>query len=233
MLHGGKGAFSYRPFKGKIVGDKLILSLDSKDGDNGFPGDLHLDVIYTLEGDSLLLRFESTSDIDTPVNFTNHSYFSLGEDYATDLTLRLASSRVETYDAELIPLGFEDTKECLDFRKGKKIGKDIEDPYLHLTLTNGYDHCFHLNEKKNDEAPIALTGKEVQLSIETSLPAVQVYSGNFCNRAIIASNDKPFYPHNSVAIEPVYLPLDYESMTNKKGEKKVNTIRYTFFKRGN
>lgn len=233
MLHGGGDAFSFRRFEGKVVGKELILSLDSKDGDNGFPGDLHLDVIYTLDGDSLVIRYESMSDVDTPVNFTNHSYFCLGDADVTDLTLRLASSRVETYDAELIPLGFEEVRDCLDFRKGKKIGKGIDDPYLHLTRTNGYDHCFHLNERKNDEAPISLEGKEIRLSIETSLPAVQVYSGNFCNSAIIASNDKPFYPHNSVAIEPVYLPLDYESMVSKKEEKKINTIRYTFFKRGN
>ncbi len=231
-LHSGGEGFSFQKFLGKIKGDELVLSLDSIDGDSNFIGNLHLDVIYSLDHNSLMIRFESTSDEDTPVNFTNHSYFNLGEDDAKNLSLRLASNEVERYTKELIPLGLEKVRDCLDFRKGKKIGEDIGDPYLHLTRTNGYDHCFYLNEKKEGEAPISLEGNSVRLDIFTTLPAVQVYSSNFFPANLIASNDKPFYAHNSVAIEPVYLPMDYEAMVNKANEKKINTIRYEFHKIG-
>ncbi len=231
-LHSGGEGFSFQKFLGRIKDNELILSLDSEDGDSNFPGNLHLDVIYSLNGNSLTIRYESTSDLDTPVNFTNHSYFNLGEDDAENLVLRLASNEVERYSKELIPLGLETVRDCLDFREGKKIGDDIADSYLHLTRTNGYDHCFYLNEKKEGEAPISLKGNSVCLDIFTTLPAVQVYSSNFFPDNLIANNDKPFYAHNSVAIEPVYLPMDFEEMVSKAYEKKINTIRYEFHKIG-
>ena len=155
-LHSGGAGFSFQHFEGKIKENELILSFDSEDGDGGFPGNLHLDVIYTLSNDSLVVRFESISDMDTPVNFTNHSYFNLGEDSVSDLTLSLASNEVEKYKDGLIPLGLEKAKPCLDFRKGKKISEDINDAYLYLSGTNGYDHCFLLNEEKEGEPPISL-----------------------------------------------------------------------------
>ncbi len=229
-LHGGEKAFSFRYFEGKIDGNKLIMSIFSKDGDNGYPGNLSVEIAYSLDGDSLSIVFSSLCDIDTPVNLTNHSYFSLGEDDCKGLSLRIASSKVLTYNKDLSIKGEERVGKCLDFREEKKIGRDIDDPSLYETKSNGYDHCFILDEKKEGEAPIVLKGKDSRLEINTSFPAVVVYSSNYADSSIIANNGKALHTRSSLAIEPEYPPNDFALMSVKKGIKKVDSITYSFYK---
>ena len=230
-LHGGAKGFSFREFEGKIANDELALTYHSKDGEEGFPGDVLFTVKYKLEGDSLLVKFLSTPSIDTPLNFTNHSYFNLGEASIEHTIMRIASGKTETYTVDLIPLGLKESPACLDFRKGKEIGKDIDDPLLHETRTNGYDHCFYLDEKKEGEAPIALIGKHFQMEIETSLPAIQIYSSNYFDGEADASNGEKFKQHDSVAMEPVYVPNDFDSMMDFAHKTKEDYIRYSFKRR--
>lgn len=230
-LHGGAKGFSYREFEGKINGDELELSYDSKDGEEGFPGEVHFTVKYKLDGDSLIVKFLSTPSIDTPLNFTNHSYFNLGEKSIEHVVMRLASSQTETYTYDLIPLGLKKSPDCLDFRKGKEIGKDIDDPLLHETRTNGYDHCFYLDEKEEGKAPIELIGSRFAMEIDTSLPAIQIYSSNYFDGNADASNGEKFKQHDSVAMEPVYVPDDFKAMMNFANKTKEDYIRYSFKRR--
>ncbi len=229
-LHGGKGAFSFRYFSDKIEGDKLILSIFSKDGDNGYPGNLEVNIVYALVGDALSIVYEASSDASTPVNLTNHSYFTLGESDCKNLSLRLAASKILTYEKDLSIKGEEKAPSCLDFRTEKKIGRDINDPYLYETNAQGYDHCFILDEKKEDEAPILLRGDKYRLEISTSFPSTVIYSSNYADSSIIGIDNKPLHTRSSLAIEPEYPPNDFAGMKVEKGVKKVDTITYSFFK---
>ncbi len=228
-LHGGENAFSFRYFEGKDEGDALTLSLFSKDGDNGYPGNLSVSIIYRLSMDSLSISFISSSDAITPVNLTNHSYFSLGEDDCKELSLLLKADRVLTYNDDLSIKGEAEVNRCLDFREEKKIGRDILDPSLYETKANGYDHCY-LFEKKAEGPQVILRGEKTRLEITTSYPSVVIYSSNYADPSIMANNGKMLHTRNSLAIEPEYPGNDLEAMSVKKGVKKVDTITYSFYK---
>ena len=230
-LHGGINGFSHRVFSSRIENDFVVFSLDSENGDNGYPGKLHLEVSYTLRDNSLFVIFTSVSDSDTPVNFTNHSYFSLDEDSCKDLTLYLASSKAMDYDDALIPTGLVDNNETMDFLKPKKIGQDIDNPYLYKTPTKGYDHYFLLDKKVENQADIILESKNIKMEIGTTFPGAQIYTGNYYPENLTNNRDKKFVQNHSVAIEPEYCPFDYDSMTSYANKKKENVIRYTFNKK--
>lgn len=227
-LHGGPNGFSFRSFDAKIDGKTLVLSLISKDGDNGYPGNLSLEVRYTVENNALKTVFLTSSDIDTPVNITNHSYFTLGEPSCLSLSLRLASSKVLTYNEDLSIKGEAEVSSCLDFRTAKKIGRDILDPSLYETSAQGYDACYILDERKEGEVPLTLCSDKVKMEIDTSYPSIVVYSSNYADGSIMGNDGKMLRPRSSLALEPEYPGNDLGAMSVKKGETKTDFITYSF-----
>ena len=151
-LHGGRVGFSHRVWNVKAVdGDepKLILTLESPDGEEGYPGTLQVKVTYALlASNALSIHYEATTDQKTIVNLTNHSYFNLGG-YASgkvfDHVLQMDADRYLPTDEGLIPTGeIRSVKYTpFDFREPKRIGEDFDLQNTDLGLAGGYDHCLY------------------------------------------------------------------------------------------
>ncbi len=206
-LHGGRVGFSHRVWNVKPMdGDepKLILTLDSPDAEEGYPGNLKVKVTYSLlASNALSIRYEATTDQKTIVNLTNHAYFNLGG-YASgkvfDHVLQIDADRYLPTDDGLIPTGeLRSVRNTpFDFREPKRIGEDFDLQDTDLGLAGGYDHClcFVGGETKEPVLRVSVyepnSGRTMQ--VYTNQPCVQFYSGNFLDDA-----DYPLkggYPQN-------------------------------------
>lgn len=180
-LHGGINGYSFKIWESTIENDKLVLTLFSPDGDEGFPGNLNVKVTYSFSDESVFkIDYEAVGDADTIVNMTNHVYFNLDAegniennilridaDYITEMNERFLTT------GKLLPV--EST--AFDFRKAKKIGADINDDSEQLKNGMGYDHNFALN--KGEDCVSAFSEKTgIKLSLSTDFPGLQFYSGN-------------------------------------------------------
>jgi aldose 1-epimerase len=237
-LHGGPAGLSFHLFKyeigeldGKTIADFFY---DSPEGEGGFPGEVRFNVRYLL-GDkepTLRIEYRYLASEDTPINLTSHTYFNLGADENVEnQTLMVRANEVEHYTNVLVPLGLEKVCPALDFRKPKKIGQDIMNPYLHETRTNGYDHCYKFTEGEEEEAPVRLESEKYSLEIATSYPAIQVYSSNWPTENLLLTNGRFDGLHSAIALEAVYVPGDFTSMKAPKGQLVKNFIEFRFSKK--
>lgn len=181
QCHGGREGFDKKLWTATPEGDtRLVLRYFSKDGEEGFPGNLPVTVTYTLgEDNSIRIDYEATPDQDTVVNMTNHSYFNLnGGGLVTDHVLWIDADAFTAIDDEVIPTGellpVEGT--CMDFRTPKPLGRDITAPML--TKTRGYDHNFCLNGSGLRKVA-ELRGERLSMEVETTCPGVQLYSAEY------------------------------------------------------
>lgn len=188
-LHGGKIGFNKRIWTEKdLSGNTIQMSYLSPDGEEGFPGNLNLIVKFTLT-DNNELRFDylATTDKNTVLNLTNHTYFNLGGQGNGDILgseLTLHASRFTPVDANLIPTGdLASVKGTpFDFTTPHKIGERIGEPNEQLKLGRGYDHNFVLTRTMSGpilaaRAYDARSGRV--LEVLTDQPGIQFYSGNF------------------------------------------------------
>ena len=189
-LHGGKMGFSRKVWNAEAFEDKdgvfVRFELTSPDGDEGYPGNLKAVVSYGLTtSNELVADYEAKSDAPTPINLTNHSYFTLaGENRGMDILsteLKLFSSSYIEVDDELIPTGrilpTENTP--LDFKNRKPIGRDIQ--ALTKGKAGGYDHCFVVNGESGKLRPFAEVYEPFTkrtMKGFTTQPGVQLFTGN-------------------------------------------------------
>ncbi len=200
-LHGGNVGFDKKIWNVETGcckcgnADKLILTYTSPDGEEGFPGNLDVKVIYRLSDDGeFSIRYFAKADKDTPVSMTNHAYFNLsGYDTQNILNhqLKLNCDKIVAVDKELIPTELIDvTGTPFDFRIPKTIGKDIFVDDGQLKIAGGYDHTFIINKSNSKfswKHDILLNGAAIlydsesgrKLTVYTDAPGIQVYSGNF------------------------------------------------------
>jgi aldose 1-epimerase len=168
----------------------VIFRYSSPDGEEGYPGNLDVQVTYSIAAGSnaLTIKYEATTDQATPVNLTNHAYFNLsgaGSESVLDHILQLNADHYTPVDRTLIPTGAiaSVTGTPLDFREPHALGERIAE--LTGTDTLGYDHNFVLNAtpagELNTAAILTDSGSGRRLHIRTTEPAVQLYSGNFLN----------------------------------------------------
>ncbi|PFP31365.1 galactose-1-epimerase [Bacillus sp. AFS073361] len=188
-LHGGIKGLDKVIWNTEVVEEKdsltLVFTYLSKDGEEGYPGNLKMKISYTLNNDNeLQISYEGVSDQKTVVNVTNHSYFNLSGNLKRDVLnhkLTLKSNRFLELDEELIPTGeilpVENTS--FDFRSGRKIieGTDTNDSQ-NIIAGNGYDHPFLLTDNHNKEIYLFDDESGRGLIIETNQPAVVLYTGN-------------------------------------------------------
>lgn len=189
MLHGGKNGFQYQVWDATQPDKRtLVLHYLSKDGEEGFPGNLNVKVTYMLTDDNeLTMDYEATTDKKTVVNLTNHAFFNLnGEGSGTILnhTLQIFADQYNPVDPTLIPTGIEKvTATPFDFTKPTKIGARIDNDNQQLKNGKGYDHNFVLNGTKemgmNHAATIVGDKSGIIMDIYTLEPGLQFYSGNF------------------------------------------------------
>ena len=210
QLHGGPDGFSNRLWKASQISDtEVVLTLDSPDGDQGYPGNMHVEASYTWgEDNSLTLSIKATTDAPTILNLTNHTYWNLdGEDSGSifNHVLRINASRWLATSEALIPTGelapVEGTP--MDFRTAKPIGRDIKADFPALKYGKGYDNCWVLDGapglKLAAELSSAASGR--RLEIWTDQPAAQVYTGNWLDGSPVSKSGRPYRDYDGVAIE--------------------------------
>ena len=243
QLHGGPDGFSNRLWKASQISDtEVILTLDSPDGDQGYPGNMHVVATYTWgEDNSLTLSIKATTDAPTIVNLTNHTYWNLdGEDSGSilDHVLKLNASRWLATSEALIPTGelapVEGTP--MDFRTEKPIGRDIKADFPALKYGKGYDNCWVLDGapglKLAAELSSAVSGR--RLEIWTDQPAAQVYTGNWLDGSPVSKSGRPYRDYDGVAIECQGFPdapnhPGFPSCVLRPGETYLRTIIFKLF----
>ncbi|GLR16970.1 aldose 1-epimerase [Portibacter lacus] len=211
-LHGGIKGFDKRVWNAKVEGEELKLSLLSKDMEEGYPGNLEVEVKFKLDNDNKLhIEYTATTDKATVINLTNHSYFNLGgESTILDHKLRIDADKMTAIDATLIPTGeLADVDGTpFDFRSMKVIGKDIEQDNEQLVNAGGYDHNFVLNapDINHVSAEIYHEGSGRFVKVYTEEPGIQFYSGNFLNGTLEGKNGEMINKHKGMCLETQHFP---------------------------
>jgi aldose 1-epimerase len=217
-LHGGNTGFDDRVWTGRAVRHGcrvgVQLRLLSRDGDQGYPGNLHARVTYLLRGDrSVLVRYRAVTDAPTVVNLTQHSYFNLsGEGSGTIYGHRLwvNARRFTPVDETLIPTGrlARVAGTPFDFRRRKPIGRDIRDATRQLRFGQGYDHNFVLRSGRRTHLAARVydpTSGRV-LTILTDQPGLQFYSGNFLDGTLVGKSGRSYRQGDGLALETQHFP---------------------------
>jgi aldose 1-epimerase len=218
-LHGGIRGFDKVIWTARQITDGVELIYVSKDGDQGFPGTLTTKVRYTLRDSALRIEYSATTDKDTLLNLTNHSYFNLAGQGKGDIlghVVKIDASRMTPVDATLIPTGelkpVEGTP--FDFRTPHAVGQRIEADDAQLRLGRGYDHNFVLDHFVMDHRPNKLaeaaevyeptTGRILQ--ILTTEPGVQFYTGNFLDGSITGKEGRVYNRRFGLCLETQHFP---------------------------
>lgn len=220
-LHGGTDmgtrGWQYRVYKVESSNDStLVLSIDSPDGDNGFPGNVKATVTYTLRADNALdISYSAATDAPTIINMTNHSYFNLSGDPnkpVTDQVLTINASNFTPVDStymttgEILPV--EGTP--MDFRNAKLVGAEIEKfDYEQLKNGNGYDHNWVLDTKGDDTveaASLYCPATGIFLQVYTNEPGIQVYSGNFLDGTLTGKGGVVYKQRTGLCLETQKYP---------------------------
>ena len=196
------------------LGAFVTFSLHSPDGDQGFPGNADVQVTYTLtEDDALMLHYQATSDQDTVLNLTNHSYFNLSGHQAADALNQKVWINADQYteaDSESIPTGeyIDVSGTPMDFRILKTIEEEIDSSYEAIVLGGGYDHNWVLNNHGEMGLAAKLTDENSKLTMEvyTDLPGMQFYTGNFLNGSEKGKDGVYYQKRSGVCFETQYFP---------------------------
>jgi aldose 1-epimerase len=240
-LHGGIKGFDKVIWDAKQEDNSLVLTYDSKDMEEGFPGNLHVQVVYTVTDDNeLKIDYTATTDKSTPINLTNHSYFNLSagkSETIDDHELMINADRYTIVDDNLIPTGkLPEVKGTpMDFTKLKKIGRDLA--AVPGAAPGGYDHNYVLN-KTGDEMGLAArvydsaSGRVMEVS--TTQPGVQFYSGNFLDGTLTGTRHGAKYvKHAGFCLETQHFPdspnqPDFPSSILKPGETYHQATTFKF-----
>ena len=187
-LHSGLDFYSFRVWNVKEVTESsVVFTLESPHLDQGYPGNLQMEVTYTLTDENeIQIAYKGVADQDTIINMTNHSYFNLnGHDSGNILghEMWIDADVFTMTDAGSIPTGeiipVEGTP--MDFRTPKQVGLEIDVDYIAVQLGRGYDHNWCLNNKREFAKVASLKGDltDIQMEVYTDLPGVQVYTANY------------------------------------------------------
>ena len=242
-LHGGVSGFNTVIWDAKQLSDQSIeLSYLSKDGEEGFPGNLKVTVTYTLtDNNSVDIKYEATTDKTTILNLTNHSYFNLsgaGDNTIHDHLLTIDSDYYLPTDDTAIPYGkaekVSDTP--MDFRKEYTIGSRIKEQFEQLLFARGYDHTYILNKKERTFAHVAKCYSpktNIQLDVYTDQPGMQVYTGNWMTGDFVGKNGQRYPSQSAVCFETQHYPdsinhPDYPSIVLKPKDKFESKTIFEF-----
>ena len=205
--HGGLRGFDKRMWEARILEESLELSLFSPDGEEGYPGNLAVRVMFRFSEDNhLLISYEAISDKNTIINFTNHSYYNLnGGCSAMGHELQIFAERFLETDAEGLPTGrYLDVESTpFDFRKPKIVADNIYRQHSQLSFGNGYDHTYVLSGRK----AAMLLGSEsgISLAVSTDLPGLQLYTANYLSKRI-GKNGSVMKARDAICLETQLFP---------------------------
>jgi len=245
-LHGGLKGFDKVLWKARDASDgqaqRLELTYLSKDGEEGYPGNLAVTVVYTLtDANELRIDYSATTDKETVVNLTNHSYFNLGGPAEAGILgheLTLYADKFTPIDETLIPTGELRSVQGtpLDFRQPTAIGGRIDRDDEQLKFGGGYDHNFVLSSGGGALALAARvqepkTGRVME--VLTTEPGIQFYSGNFLDGTLTGKGGKVIARRSGLCLETQHFPdspnkPDFPSTVLKPGQKYQSTTVYRF-----
>jgi aldose 1-epimerase len=240
-LHGGPVGFDQYLWTAKEVPNGVEFTHISPDGDMGFPGTLTAKVKYTLVGDTLRLDYTETTDKPTVVNLTNHAFFNLhGDDQGNilDHVIELNADKFTPVDDKLIPTGVLQpvAGTPLDFRKPEVIGARINADDDQIKKGGGYDHNWVVNGTPGTLRVAAIltdpqSGR--RLTVETTEPGIQFYSGNFLNGTVTGRYGNKYEKRSGLALETQHFPdspnePSFPSTVLRPGVTRHSTTTLTF-----
>ena len=245
-LHGGKKGFDKVFWEGKEVpvagGSAVEFTYVSADGEEGFPGKLTAKVVYTLTDDNeLKIDYTATTDKETVVNLTHHSYFNLAGHASGDILkqkLKILADKFTPIDSESIPTGeiksVENTP--FDFRAAKEIGKDIEAADEQIKNGKGFDHNFVLNGASGTMRLVAVATDDASgrvMEILTTEPGIQLYSGNFLDGSLKGKGGADYKLRSGFCLETQHYPdspnrPEFPSTVLKPGDTYKTSTIYKF-----
>jgi len=243
-LHGGLKGFDKVVWEPRILatleGPSLELRYTSKDGEEGYPGNLSVKAVYTLlEDNALRLEYTASTDKDTVINLTQHSYFNLaGKGSITNHVVMIPADRFTPVDSTLIPTGelkpVEGTP--FDFRTPTAIGARIGQDNEQLKFGNGYDHNWVINKPMGQLGLMARVSEPTTgrvLEVWSTEPGLQFYTGNFLDGTLTGKGGEVYQFRNGFCMEPQHFPdspnqPNFPSVELKPGEIYHNTIIFKF-----
>ena len=215
-LHGGPTGWQYKVYDAAQPNDStVVLTLNSPDGDNNFPGNVTATVTYTLTADNAIdIDYKAETDKKTVVNMTNHSYFNLSgnpDNQITDDILYINAADFTPVDStymttgEILPV--KDTP--MDFTTPKAVGQDIAVDFEQLKNGNGYDHNWVLSTNGDINTPAATLvspASGIKMTVYTDEPGIQVYSGNFLDGTVTGKQGKVYNQRTGICLETQHYP---------------------------
>jgi aldose 1-epimerase len=245
-LHGGPAGFHSQVWDANQLNDSTLeLSYLSKDGEEGYPGNLTVNVVYSLSDDNAIrIDYAATTDKTTVVNFTNHTYFNLNGEGSGDINdhvLKINANKFTPVDSSLIPTGeLKDVNGTpFDFTKPTPIGARVNAPDEQLQYAKGYDHNFVLISGADSLKQAAIiTGTKTGISLEvlTTEPGMQFYGGNFLSGKDSDGKGGKSYPfRNAFCLETQHFPdspnqPNFPSTILRPGQvyKTLSIYRFSF-----
>ena len=245
-LHGGLIGFDKVLWKAtptEVDGQPALhLAYTSVDGEEGYPGALEVEVVYSLTSDNgLRMDYRAVTDAATPVNLTNHTYFNLkgaGEGTVLDHQLELAASAFTPVGIDMIPTG-DITPVAgtpFDFTTPHTLGARVGDDHPQLAAGGGYDHNYVL-DRTGPELSFAARVTEPTtgrvLEVLTTEPGIQLYGGNFLDGTLNSPAGQPYVYRGAFCLETQHYPdsinqPDFPSTVLRPGERYETTTIYQF-----
>ena len=245
-LHGGIVGFDRVVWKAEqkrmLSEQSLVLTYTSRDGEEGYPGNLSIKVVYSItEDNELRIEYFATTDKPTVVNLTHHSYFNLSGAGSGDIlshVLRIDADKFIPVDSGLIPTGeLRDVRGTpMDFTEPAQIGSRVNANDVQLHLANGYDHTFVLN-RTGPELGFAARATDNSsgrvMTIHTTEPGMQFYTGNFLDGRNIGKGGIAYAFRSGFCLETQHFPDSpnhpaFPSTTLRPGETYSSTTIYRF-----
>lgn len=240
-LHGGLRGFDKAVWRAAAIGDDGVrLAYVSADGEEGYPGELSVEVIYRLSADTLSIDYNARTTAPTHVNLTHHSYFNLSGEALRNIgghELSIDAGRFCAVDEELIPVAaprdVADTP--FDFRQARSIGAEIDADDAQVRAGGGYDHTFVLNKPAGTLAGAAVlrdpeSGRVME--VRTTEPGLQFYSGNNLDGSL-GDGRGAFVKRSALCLEPQHFPNspnrpDFPSTLLRPGDEHRSRTEFVF-----
>lgn len=245
-LHGGYNGYHKRLWNADTYenekGQVIEFTYESKDGDQGFPGNLKISVKYILtDENSIIIEYNAVPDKDTVINLTNHSYFNLAGQKSgsiLDQTAWIDADEFTFADEESIPNG-EIRKTAgtpMDFTTPKKVGQDIDSDYDQLNWAGGFDHNWVLKTKEGQVSLAASLYDEKSgryMEVFTDLPGIQFYTGNFLDGSLTGKEGAVYGKRSGLCFETQYFPNainvpSFAQPVTKAGQTYHTVTEYKF-----
>lgn len=227
QLHGGgANGFAFKRWNVEVqTGQEITLSYFSKDGEEGFPGNLNVSVTYKLDGNNLYWIYSGTSDQDTILNMTNHSYFCLGDDNIFNMQLRIPADKYSPTDKNSLTMGntIPVRGTPYDFTSLTRLKDNLDK--LECGIDNNY-----VWETMGDKLMAEVKNDKLSLNVYSDLPDMHLYTAYFLNGEK-GKYGKTYDKYGALCLESQYYPngINYEGYILpilRKGETMTHYIRY-------